>query len=173
MKKSIFSFCLIIIFIIAIALVPACSQKKPAVMKPSFTIDTPEGWTHGNPRPDDPREVLNVYTGIYKVPALTANRIEPAEVTSPEDAAKHVCESMKEYFESESCEVIYTKNITLEDGSPAFETQIKWKHPFALFYTAQVMTKKGNLAYTAAVHDLKPLSNELLKYIHSFRIANK
>ena len=183
MKNMFLNFKIIGGFLIFMLIAAGCGRKtlSPEILadkitpsdKYTFSMSVPEGWKKGDPRPEDPNEVFFAYTGSFKIPALTVKRVNAADVSSATSAGGSLCKAMSRYWEADGCEVIYSKGITLNDGSSAFESQVKWKHPFANVYTAEITVTKNGVAYGVSAHGLKKISGDLLKYLYNFRIVNK
>jgi hypothetical protein len=179
MKKTFDILYFSLVILIGITLLPACTTltKKPAPVpikkiegnlyehkSPAFSIIYPLSWKEGKP---DGKSFFKVEGGMMGIPSM--NIASQEMVQSPEDAGKALCKEIS--IVGKNCQIVYAKEITLSDGTPAFETQAKWDHPFMPgVNTCSIVAKKGDTCIGVALTDVEQIKEEYKQYMYSLII---
>ncbi|MCK5685651.1 hypothetical protein KAJ27_16075 [bacterium] len=135
---------------------------------PGFSINYPSSWKKGKLKGTD---YLFLKTGIYGLPNMRVSKnATHTESTTPEQAAKAAINTFVKNYKAKNCKVLYTKRITLADGTPAVEMEIQWKHPDIMLYSCLVQTKKGDVALTATTTDMAKVKEKNKAFIRTLII---
>jgi hypothetical protein len=153
---------LILVGLACCVLLTSCAGIKVAQTKyvhndPVFSIEYPYEWKK------DTKEgtLLWVYTGPYKVPQMQIDK-DPASTISLEDFAKGLCVTAKKDPANKTgrCKILDSKEITLADGTSAYETYYEWDGDVPL-YSFSVSGTTGKTSITSTLTDMVPLGKEL------------
>ncbi|MCP4752874.1 MAG: hypothetical protein GY866_18465 [Proteobacteria bacterium] len=162
------------------ALVSACSSQKgsssssdagPATFvneSPAFSMTYTAGWTKGKVSSES--QVLNVYTGGYKLPSMAVSIVEPESVKSPQETADGLCEYFAAKQKAVSCKALTTEEITLADGTPAVAVMVKWKHPAIMLYSYNLIAEKGGTGVSIIITDMSKIKDAYIKHALSLKI---
>jgi hypothetical protein len=135
---------------------------------PAFSINYPSNWKKGKKGEND---FLFLKTGAYGLPNMRVSKSSSfTSSTTPEQAAESAVETFITKFKAKKCKVLYTKAITLADGTPAVETEIKWNHPSTVLYTCNIQAEKGGVAITAGCTDMMKVSEKNKAYLRTLLI---
>jgi uncharacterized sulfatase len=133
---------------------------------PAFSIIYPDSLSKQDP---DPGCYFTATGGMFPIPKM--NVLSEKDYTTPDNFVKNTVKILEKGKKASNCEVLYSKKTQLEDGTPAFETLIKWDHPFIPgLYTAKIVAKKGNSIIAVSITDKKKLSDEYLQCLKSLKI---
>ncbi|MBW1848028.1 MAG: hypothetical protein JRJ27_13000, partial [Deltaproteobacteria bacterium] len=150
----------VLVALASCSLLTSCAGLKVGPAKyvhknPSFSITYPSDWTKGI----DPESLLFAYTGPYKLPDLRVKKA--TSLGSPEDSAKSLCAVLKKGSKAQTCKILYTKKITLSDGTPAHEVYVEWRHPQVMLHSTQVKAEKGKTAISAVITNMGEIDEGL------------
>jgi len=133
---------------------------------PAFSIIYPDSLSKQEP---DPGCYFTATAGMFPIPKM--NVLSEGEYTTPDDFAKNTIKILEEGKKANNCEVLYAKKTQLKDGTPAFETLIKWDHPMIPgLYTAKIVAKKGNSIIAVSMTEKKEVSDEYMQCLKSLKI---
>jgi len=126
---------------------------------PHFTLTVPK-WSKSpnsrNPscilrRAFDPDEVTSFEVAVAALP----------EGASYKDLANGLIEFLEDKFNASNFETLYEREIKLQDGTPAYELEVKWQHPAILLYTYELVVFKDKKMVTVSVTDGRKISDQL------------
>jgi hypothetical protein len=142
--------------------------KKYENADPVFSIMTPSGWDSADMMEGD---YIGVQTGQYKLPSLYVSKAKyHTDNVTLKSLSQGASEVLKAKYQATNIEILYAKEITLKDGTPAFEAEIKWQHPQVLLYSTHVWPKKGNVGIVAIMTDMDAVSASLKAYLYTLSV---
>lgn len=135
---------------------------------PVFSILTPSGWDNADKVEGD---YVALKTGAYSLPNLYVSR---APYYTANATLKNLTDgaiaTLKERYQGEDFEILYTREIKLADQTKAFEAGIKWKHPQVGLYSAYLWAMKGTDGIVVIATDMEPVSDTLKAYLYTLVI---
>jgi hypothetical protein len=127
---------------------------------PKFTIEVPK-WKKDKSL--NPASVLRLVTGPDGTPNVDVAVADLTEGTTFKDFPKSLIAYLGDNYQSSREKVLYEKEITLSDGTPAYEFEVQWDHPAIMIFTYQLVVLKDKKAITVAVSSFAKVSNDLKK----------
>ncbi len=124
---------------------------------PHFTLTIPN-WTKSS-KTRNPNSILR-------------ETLDPDEITTfdvavadaPEGAsykARDLINFLKDKYDGSNFKTLYERETKLQDGTPAYELEVRWNHPAILLYTYLLVVFKDKKMVTISVTDASQISNKL------------
>ena len=79
------------------------------------------------------------------------------------DLANETIAFFQDKYQGSNCQTLYERNIKLNDGTSAYEFEVKWNHPQVLLYTYRVAVFKDKKLIGVSVSDTSKVSDQLKK----------
>ena len=179
MKKTYDILFFSLAILLGITLFPACTtftkKSAPAPVlriegnlyehkSPAFFIVYPMSWKEAKPDGD---AFFKVASGAIGIPSINIGSQEMDQ--SPQDTGKGLCKDISTM--GTNCRIIYSKKISLADGTPAFETLAIWDHALMPgVNTCRVVAKKGDTCISVSLTDIGQIKEEYKDYMYSLII---
>lgn len=151
-------------FIMILALMPvpqatAASTETFVNQSPHFTLTVPKWMDSSKSR--NPNMVLRRALDPDEITTFEAAVADLPEGVSYKDLAKGLIDFFKEKYNASACKTLYEREIKLQDGTPAYELEVRWAHPAILLFTYEVVVFKDKKMVTVSVTDANRISDKL------------
>ncbi len=126
---------------------------------PRFTLTVPKWSNSSNSR--NPNMVLR---RTYDPMEVTTFEVAVADLpggASYKDLAKGLIEFFEDKYNASNFKTLYEREIKLQDGTPAYELEVRWQHPAILLYTYELVVFKDKKMVTVSVTDANQISDKL------------
>ena len=80
---------------------------------------------------------------------------------SYKDLAKGLIEFFEDKYNASNFKTLYEREIKLQDGTPAYELEVRWQHPAILLYTYELVVFNDKKMVTVSVTDANQISDKL------------
>lgn len=157
----------LILFVVAIALAFMPAQQTMAGTftydkSPNFTFTLPS-WDK-SPKTRNPNSVVRMTADPDELTTLDAGVSDLPEGQTFKDLPKDQVAWFEDTYNATNCEILYERDIKLSDGTPAYEWEIKWRHPAVLLYSYNVVAFKDKKKVQITVTSNDKITNNLKKY---------
>ncbi len=151
----------ILLFVVsAFLIVSACASGKNDSGKggdtelfvhksPDFTVTVPKSWSKSD-KSKNPSSLLRKAYDPYEVTTFEIALEDQGDETK-KDITKNLMSYFGRNYDATEMEVLYERDITLKDGTPAYETELKWKHPAIYLYTYRLTVYKNKKSISVSV----------------------
>jgi hypothetical protein len=165
MRKKFKGVLMLLVFTIALAFMPvpqAMADETFSYKSPDFTLTIPS-WDKF--KSDNPNSVLRrVADQGTQLPGIEVTVYNQTEGKTFKDSAKALIEVLEDKFNATDCKTLYEREIKLQDGTPAYELEVQWKHPMVLLYTYQVIAAKDKKVVIVGVTSFSQIDDKLKQY---------
>jgi hypothetical protein len=134
---------------------------------PDFILTVPM-WSKVNSR--HPASILRKALDPSEVTAFDVIVYDLPEGHSYKDIGKDMVDYRKDKYKALNFKILYEKEIKLSDGTPAYELELKWKHPEILLYTYEVVVFKDKKIIAISVTSDKQINDKLKEIPLSLRM---
>ncbi len=154
---------LLFVFIIALSVMPvsnaqALDTELFVYKSPDFTVNVPKDWYKSSTNPH-PAIVLEKKSGDINTFIIAVADL-PADITLKSSPQRFIT-LVQNMWNATNCEILYEKEIKLNDDTQAIEYEIKWNHPAASLYTYRVVAFKNKKSIAVEVTSDKQVSDEI------------
>ena len=125
---------------------------------PHFTLTIPK-WTKSE-RSRNPNHVLREARDAWEINTFEVAVADLPVGASYKDLAKGLIDFYKEKYYASNFKTLYEREITLQDGTPAYELEVKWEH-ISLMNTYELAVFKDKKMITVWVTDANQISDKL------------
>lgn len=136
---------------------------------PAFTLRFPESWTFKEP---GEREYLHV-AATKGAPNIIVAQATLPEVPDAKQIAQQNFESLRASQGFKVGTIVYAREVRLDDGTPAYETLIRWRHPLyrVKLATLYLQVFKNGTALKLVATDLgEDLSEQHRRWCYSLHL---
>lgn len=126
---------------------------------PHFTLMIPKWMQSENSK--NPDSVLRRARDAWEITTLDVGVSDLPAGASYKDLAPGLIEFFKDKYMAAKFNTLYEREIKLQDGTPAYELEVKWQHPSVLLYTYELVVFKDKKMITVSVTDGKQVSDQL------------
>jgi len=126
---------------------------------PHFTLTVPMWSKSSNSR--NPNSILRKTYDPNEVTTFDVAVADLPEGSSYKNSVKNTIEFLEDKYNASNFETLYEREIKLKDGTPAYEQEVKWRHPAILLYTYQLTVFKDKKMITVSVTSDSKISDKL------------
>lgn len=147
-----------------LALMPvlqATAEDTETVMNesPHFTLTIPK-WSDSS-KSRNPNMVLRRTLDPDEITTFEVAVADLPEGASYKDLAQGLINFFKDKYSASNFKTLYEREIKLQDGTPAYELEVRWNHPAILLFTYEVVVFKDKKMVTVSVTDANRISDKL------------
>jgi len=126
---------------------------------PHFTLTVPK-WSNSS-KSRNPNMVLRRTFDPMEVTTFEVSVADLPDGASYKDLAKGLIEFFEDKYNASNFKTLYEREIKLQDGTPAYELEVRWQHPAILLYTYELVVFKDKKMVTVSVTDANQISDKL------------
>jgi len=159
--KGVLVLCSLTMVLALVPVVQATAEDTETFVNesPHFTLTIPK-WTKSE-NSKNPDCVLRGARDAWEVTTFEADVSDLPEGAAYKDLAPGLIQFFKDKYFASNFKTLYEREIKLQDGTPAYELEVKWQHPSVLLYTYQLVVFKDKKMVMVSVTDNKEVSDKL------------